>query len=103
MNGSKTYRIGDATVIKISEMLLTGFTPRALLPHIEAEVLTKCPEWATSGSVDHAAIVLDFALLPQTSPAAAPNVEVSEKSLIDFLSIPADPLGGNPVVERFLF
>ena len=52
MNASKSYRIGDATVIKISEMLLTGFTPRALLPHIEAEVLTNCPEWATSGSVD---------------------------------------------------
>ncbi|HYY30438.1 MAG TPA: MBL fold metallo-hydrolase [Chthoniobacterales bacterium] len=52
MNALEIYRIGDARVTKITELLLTGFTPRALFPKIDDEVLTNHPDWATSGSVD---------------------------------------------------
>jgi glyoxylase-like metal-dependent hydrolase (beta-lactamase superfamily II) len=52
MNALNTYRIGDATVTKIPEVLLTGFTPRALFPRIDDEVLANHPDWATSGTVD---------------------------------------------------
>ena len=74
MNALEAYRIGDATVIKISEMLLTGFTPRALLPRIEAEVLTKCPEWATSGSVDP--VNWNVILSVHTWLAKSPNLTI---------------------------
>jgi glyoxylase-like metal-dependent hydrolase (beta-lactamase superfamily II) len=52
MNVLKTYRVGDATVSKIPELLLTGFTPRALFPKIDDQVLANHPGWATSGTVD---------------------------------------------------
>jgi glyoxylase-like metal-dependent hydrolase (beta-lactamase superfamily II) len=52
MNTLKTYRIGDVTVSKIPELLLTGFSPRALFPKIEEEVLANRPDWTRSGTVD---------------------------------------------------
>jgi glyoxylase-like metal-dependent hydrolase (beta-lactamase superfamily II) len=54
VNAVKTYRVGELTVTKIPELILTGFTPRTLLAHVGDDVLRNSPDWAVSESVDRA-------------------------------------------------
>jgi glyoxylase-like metal-dependent hydrolase (beta-lactamase superfamily II) len=47
-----TYKIGDVTVTKVSELVLTGFTPAALFPDWDPKVLEDQRPWLSSGSLD---------------------------------------------------
>jgi len=52
MNALKSYRIGDTTISKIPELLLTDFGPHVLFPQIEDGVLANHPGWAASGTIN---------------------------------------------------
>jgi glyoxylase-like metal-dependent hydrolase (beta-lactamase superfamily II) len=47
-----TFTLGQATVTRINELTLSNFTPAALFPDWDANIIAKHPDWIQPGTMD---------------------------------------------------